>query len=213
MLKESFGEIGEADQWPQRARVQSVDLKHVFNRRYERGVLFLRDTPVLAAVRLKPVFFNALRTDSSEILSTSSSSTTRSARSWSVQRAQPSGGSKQANALISASSFPSTLISRRRDKTLLALKGHQRPVLVALLAQSLDRTDRHAGFLSDLDILEGPPSRFSSLNRNTLARCILCAETLCLRQNASNCSRSGGLNLMRYFLGIHCKTPNFRDYK
>ncbi len=127
MLKESFGEIGEADQWPQRARVQSVDLKHVFNRRYERGVLFLRDTPVLAAVRLKPVFFNALRTDSSEILSTSSSSTTRSARSWSVQRAQPSGGSKQANALISASSFPSTLISRGGTRRFLRSRDIRGP--------------------------------------------------------------------------------------
>ena len=61
-------------------------------------------------------FFSVCRTVSREILSTTSSSTSSSARSCNVQRAKPSGGSLHAKAINRASPGPSSfLVDERGD--------------------------------------------------------------------------------------------------
>ena len=70
-----------------------------------------RDAPALSHPRLKPLFFNSLRTVSSEMLSTTFSSTKRSAKSCIVQRFRPSGGSLRASvSRIASPSHPASCV-------------------------------------------------------------------------------------------------------
>ena len=80
-----------------------IDFQHVFHRTDELGVALRRDAPALFQPRLEFVFLSVWRTVSVLMLSTTSHSTSRSANSFSVQLARPSGGSPQAKAIRWAS--------------------------------------------------------------------------------------------------------------
>src|SRR5512132_1005746 len=86
-----------------------VDAKHVLHAPHEVGVMLGWDAPALDAPRLQPVCFKACRTVSYEMLSTTSSSTSRSASSRNVHRWRPSGGALHARATRWASCSPSSL--------------------------------------------------------------------------------------------------------
>ena len=80
-----------------------IDFQHVFHRTDELGAALRRDAPALFQPRLEFVFLSVWRTVSVLMLSTISHSTSRSANSFSVQPARPSGGSPQARAIRWAS--------------------------------------------------------------------------------------------------------------
>src|SRR5581483_6889613 len=86
-----------------------VDVQHLLHPADELGVLARRDDPLLDLPRLQVVFFIARPTVSAEIVSTTRSATSRSARSCSVHRARPAGGSEQASATSRASARPSNV--------------------------------------------------------------------------------------------------------
>ena len=73
-----------------------VYLKHPLHAGHERVALLLRDTPHFPPPWFQFVFFNACRTVSSPIGSTTSSRTSSSASSFTVHRTRPSGGTEQA---------------------------------------------------------------------------------------------------------------------
>src|SRR5439155_21462428 len=75
----------------------------------EGGVLLGRDAPHRLPPRLQVAFFNARRTVSCAMLSTTSNSTSRSASSRNVQRAYPAGGCEQASAVNRACCSPSSV--------------------------------------------------------------------------------------------------------
>src|SRR6185369_8881687 len=60
-----------------------IQIQNLFHLRYERGVGLRRNAPLLFEPRLKFVFFNPSRTVSSEMCSTMSNATRRSASSCS----------------------------------------------------------------------------------------------------------------------------------
>src|SRR6266487_2419143 len=83
------------------------DRQHVLHPPDKLRVMLGRDAPALGQPRLEPVCFTACRTVSYEIVSTTASSTSRSASSRNVQRLWPSGGALHASATRRASCSPS----------------------------------------------------------------------------------------------------------
>src|SRR5256886_10770494 len=83
--------------WPR------VDAQHVFHSGYERAVGLRRDDPVLAAMGLKSVFFNARPIVLSLVRSTMPSSTTLFSNNRKVQHARPLSALEQATAISVAS--------------------------------------------------------------------------------------------------------------
>src|SRR5262249_57875127 len=86
-----------------------VDLQHLLHLADEGGVRFGRDAPHGLAPRLQVAFFNARRTVSWAIVSTTSNSTSRSASRRRVQRAYPGGAGAHASAVKRACCSPSSL--------------------------------------------------------------------------------------------------------
>ena len=73
-----------------------VYLEHPLHAGHEMVALLLRNAPHFPPPRFPFVFFNACRTVSSQIVSTTSSRTSSSASSFTVHRTRPSGGTEQA---------------------------------------------------------------------------------------------------------------------
>src|SRR5215213_2899298 len=86
-----------------------VDLQHVLHLAHEVRALLGRDHPLLLAPRLEVVFLSVVRTHSGLMAPTTSSATSRSAKSFKVQRSRPSGGGLHAKATRRASCAPSSL--------------------------------------------------------------------------------------------------------
>src|SRR5215218_1871497 len=87
-----------------------VDLQDVLHAPDEGGILLWRDGPLPLEPGLYGTFLRVRRTNSREMGSCAhSSSTKRSARSRTLQRFFPFGGSEQARAIRCASCFPSSL--------------------------------------------------------------------------------------------------------
>jgi len=91
---------------------QMINFKNILHVGYKCRTSFWRDFPVLAAVRLKFVFFKTRCTVMCDTDSAKLSSTALSARSLTVQRLCPSGTSVQAMAISLASNAPSNVTSR-----------------------------------------------------------------------------------------------------
>src|SRR5262249_56540828 len=104
-----------------------VQVEDVLHPAHERRVLARRDAPLLLLPRLERVFLRTRRTVSSETASTTSSSTSRPARSFSVQQGLPSGGAEQARATSRASAAPSSLRKREGRSWGLRCSAAARP--------------------------------------------------------------------------------------
>src|SRR5438552_986272 len=85
-----------------------VDRQHILHPPHELGVLLRWDAPALDQPRLEPVCFKTWRTVSYDTDSTTSSATSRSAKSRNVQRLWPSGGALHASTARRASCSPSS---------------------------------------------------------------------------------------------------------
>src|SRR6266545_7863678 len=84
------------------------DRQHILHPPDKLGVMLGRDAPAFLQPRLEAVCFKACRTVSYETVSTTWSSTSRSASSRNVQRLRPSGGALHVSATRRASCCPSS---------------------------------------------------------------------------------------------------------
>src|SRR5262249_33505346 len=117
----------QGDQRPLLVVGSVVDLQHVLHRTDELGVGLGRDAPLLPQPRLDLVFLSTRRTVSSEIVSTTSSSTSRSASSFIVHAVRPCGGAEQARAISRASPRPSSFGCRAGRSRGLRPRAASRP--------------------------------------------------------------------------------------
>src|SRR5512143_698947 len=85
-----------------------VDIQHALHRTDEVGVGFRGNAPLHFQPGLEFVFLSTCRTVSYDTVSTSSSSTIRSANSRKLHRLRPVGGVLQAKAIKWAAGFPSS---------------------------------------------------------------------------------------------------------
>ena len=130
------------------------------------------------------------------MLSTISSSTSRSPSSFSVQRAWPSGGSEPASATSFASAAPSSLrglrlACLRRSSAASIPSSTQRLRTRSAVARPSPRTDAIAESVSP------PPARASSASRRMCACRRRCADAL-PRTIAESSSRSSSESTTRY---------------
>ena len=115
---------------------------------------------------LSLVFFSTRRTVSSEIASTISNSTRRSASSRNVHCLRPWGGAEQAKAIRRASARPSSLRCRRGRSCGLRLKAASTPSSTnRWRTRSTVVTPTSSASTMRWSIQAGPPAEASALNR------------------------------------------------
>src|SRR5659263_166577 len=115
LTNQLFGRFIHANHRPHWIIRSPINIQNLFHGCYKLSVFFGRNNPTYYFPRLKFVFFSVRRTVSYEISSVYRSSTNLSANNRNDQRANPFGGSPQANAIRWASMSPSTSFSYTRE--------------------------------------------------------------------------------------------------
>src|SRR5882724_237161 len=183
--------------WPLRVVGAWVDFQHVLHGTNKLGVGFRRNHPLLLLPWLEIVFFSVVRTHSRPIVSTTSSSTSRSASNWSVPRARPSGGVLHVKAISRASCAPSTLrycrpVGRCRSRAAAkpsSTKACRTRWTLEMLVSTASAISR--------SLQSGPPSLASALSR-IRARVRTEAARRPVDISAVNCVRSSAVSRTMY---------------
>src|SRR5439155_6797425 len=178
-----------------------VDLQHVLHPPHERPARLRRDHPLLPLPGLELVFFSTRRTVWYETASTTSSSTSRSAKSRRLQRACPSGGWEQASATRWASCSPSSLrrYSRRGARRFSAASTPSS-------AHCLRRRETGRWLVSGASTISasdqaGPPDPWSAFSRTRAWASVRAGAVPAAIRRCSD-SRSSGVSSTTYFLRI-----------
>src|SRR4030095_3420755 len=175
-----------------------LQVQDIFHVRYKLGA-DLWEAPLGLQAGLEVVFLSTRRTDSSEYASANSRVTTRSAKSWRVQRSRPSGAGPQASAISRASALPSSLG---------VLPGRGRSLSAARPASTNRWRVRSTGAIPTPSARVMSPSVWRAAALSSMrARVNLRADACPRRMRCSRSSRSAGLKVTWYFFFAIAPAP------